>query len=341
MEVSAVIPTRNRSSYVKTLLEDLTMQTYPINEIIIVDASDDKSYKDELFKRFQRLPLVWLDSEASVCVQRNKGIRFAKSPWIFLCDDDIKIPVDYIEQLIHFIKANRDCGSASGLFMQSEADEWVFSYPYKNFRALVWAYIFKLSVWGQVDVMKVNFFLRPFYRFICNYYKKLGNTMTSAGWPVITQLESPHFKTQTYSLGSSITKRTWLIESPYDEVLDPSGIGDNYGVTLGFPNGQGMHVIHRTFSHNYRAKDNRLEASTAYFRRILALHYYLVTRKGFTSTNRRWFVWSLFGNVLLSLGKLKFHLVKANVKAIALIVMNKNPYVLGKCDGRKIIKPTC
>jgi hypothetical protein len=165
--------------------------------------------------------------------------------------------------------------------------------------------------------------------------------MTIAGWPVITQLDKPYFTTQTYSLGSSITKRTWLIESPYDEVLDPSGIGDNYGVTLGFMNGQGMYVTHSTYSHNYRAKDNRLEASTAYFRRILALHYYLMTRKGFTANNRRWFVWSLLGNVLLSVGKLKFHLVKANVKAIVLILMNKNPYVVGKKDGRKIIKPTC
>ena len=341
MEVAAVIPTRNRSAYVKSILEDLSRQTYPINEVIIVDASDDKRYKDELFERFHQLPLVWVDSEASVCVQRNKGISLAKSAWIFLCDDDIKIPDDYVEQLINFIKGNTDCGSVSGLFMQNEGDEWVFSYPYKNFRALVWAYLFKLSVWGRVDRMEVNYFMKPFYKSICNYYQSLGNTMTTAGWPVITQLDNPHFKTQTYSLGSSITKRTWLVDSPYDEVLDPSGIGDNYGVTLGFPDGQTIHVTHSTFSHNYRAKDNRLKASTAYFRRILALHYYLMTRDGFTLNNRRWFVWSLFGNVLLSLGKFKWHLVKANVKAIGLILMNRNPYVVGKRDGRKIIKPTC
>src|SRR5687768_4696376 len=100
MKISVIIPTRNRASHIKTLLTNLQAQTYSPSEIIIVDSSDDKKYKDDIFMEFQLLPLIWIDSEASVCVQRNKGVQLAKNPWIFLCDDDIRIPDDYIDQLI-------------------------------------------------------------------------------------------------------------------------------------------------------------------------------------------------------------------------------------------------
>jgi hypothetical protein len=36
-------------------------------------------------------------------------------------------------------------------------------------------------------------------------------------------------------------RRQWLIRSPFDEVLDPHGIGDNYGVAFGFPSK--IHVL--------------------------------------------------------------------------------------------------
>jgi hypothetical protein len=122
-------------------------------------------------------------------------------------------------------------------------------------------------------------------------------------------------------------------------VLDPSGKGDNYGVALGFPQKQGIYVTYNTYSHNYQAKENRLDKRTSYFRRVLALHYFLSTKPNFNRVNRFWFTWSLIGNSLLALSKGRFYLVHVNLKAIALILTHRNPYVVGKIKGEKIIKP--
>jgi glycosyltransferase involved in cell wall biosynthesis len=339
MKISAVIPTRNRESHIRSLLANLRRQTYALSEVIIIDSSDDKAYRQHILSEFYSLPLIWIDSEASVCIQRNKGIRAASSPWIFLCDDDIQIPDDYIEQLVSFIK-DQGCSSVTGLFMQRENDEWVYSYPFKNFTSLLWAYIFKLSVWGSVDNLNVNYVLRPLYKYLCKYYKRRGNTMSDAGWPIITQLDKPYFTTSTYSLGSNLIKKEWLENSPYEEVLDSNGYGDNYGVALGFPKKQNMYVTHQTRAYNGKATENRLDTSIAYFRRVLALHYFLDTKKQFTVKNRMWFIWSLIGNQILFLFKKRSTMTKANFEAIRLILTNKNPYLLAVRNGGRIIKPT-
>lgn len=340
MKISAVIPTRNREYSIRTLLSNLKRQTYTLSEVIIVDSSDNKGYRENILKEFSSLPLHWIDSEPSVCVQRNKGIQFASSSWIFLCDDDIQIPDDYIEQLVLFIENHPKCNSVSGLFMQTENNDWVYSYPFKNFSSLLWAYIFKLSVWGSVDNLKVSNFLAPIYNYLCKYYKKLGNSLTDAGWPVLTQLDEPHFTTSTYSLGSNLIKKEWLKNSPYEEVLDPHGYGDNYGVALGFPMKNSIHVTHSTKAYNSKAAENRQENSVAYFRRLLALHYFLSTRKEFTLKNRIWFLWSLLGNQILFLVKKRSRLTRANYEAMKLIIKNKNPYLLGARNGWRIVKPT-
>jgi len=340
MKISAVIPTRNRASHIRILLENLQNQTYALSEIIIIDSSDDKRYKDNLLRSFFSLPITWIDSEASVCVQRNKGIRAASSPWIFLCDDDITIPKDYIEQLVSFITGHPECSSVTGLFMQHENNEWVHSYPFHNFRSLLWAYIFQLSVWGSVDNLKVNKILKPLYKYLCRYYKNRGNTMSDAGWPMMTQFDKPYFTTSTYSLGSNLVKKEWLENSPYEEVLDANGYGDNYGVALGFPMKQNIYVTHQTHAYNGKAIENRLDNSIAYFRRLLALHFFISTRKQFSVKNRIWFIWSLIGNQILFVFKKKSKMARANYKAIKLIIRNRNPYLLASKRGERIIKPT-
>jgi glycosyltransferase involved in cell wall biosynthesis len=46
------------------------------------------------------LPIQYILSEKSVCIQRNIGIRKAETPWVFLCDDDVEVPPDYLQQLV-------------------------------------------------------------------------------------------------------------------------------------------------------------------------------------------------------------------------------------------------
>ncbi|MBL0742268.1 glycosyltransferase family 2 protein [Chryseolinea lacunae] len=340
MKISAVIPTRNRPAYIQPLLDNIALQTYPVAEIIIVDASDDLHYKDDIAEKFSAVPLRWIASEASVCIQRNLGIAQATSPWIFLCDDDMRFPKDYVETLVNTISQHPECAAASGLFMQLENDTWVYRYPFKNFRGLLWAYVFRLSVWGEVKGMNVSALVRPAYARLCKFYECLGNSVSVGGWPVITNFDTPFFVTKTYSLGSSLIKKEMLQASPFDEVLDPSGIGDNYGVALAFPNDAAIVVTHRTQTYNAKAPENRLEYALAYYRRILALHYFLTTNARFKKSNRRWLAWSLVGLLMSFAVKGQLRLAYANLKALILIARNRNPYVEGAAKNKKVVRPS-
>src|SRR5258705_12305253 len=102
MQISVVIPTCNRKARLLSLLEHLDRSTHPLAEVIIVDSGEDKLSNEE-YARFGRLLIRYVESEKSVCVQRNTGIKMAVSPWVLLCDDDVEIPEDYLNKLtVHF-----------------------------------------------------------------------------------------------------------------------------------------------------------------------------------------------------------------------------------------------
>jgi len=153
---------------------------------------------------------------------------------------------------------------------------------------------------------------------------------------LITQW-SESFSTSFFSLGANIIKRDWLLQSPYDEVLDANGIGDNYGVALGFPGK--VYVLSSTFVHHQVEKGNRLNESVSYYRRVLALHYFIRKSKKFLASTERWLLWSLVGNSIKSIIAFRWMQVWASWKAMALIMLDKNPYWIGFKKNQKIVKP--
>jgi glycosyltransferase involved in cell wall biosynthesis len=338
MKISAVIPTRNRANSVRRLCESLQKQTCKLAEIIIIDSSDDKIYKNELLLHFSELPIIWIDSEPSVCIQRNRGIQMATSPWIFLCDDDIELTPDYIEKIVDYIKENPNVGALAGRLLQNEHGEWRDQYPVKNFTDLAWRFIFQLSVWGDINSVKAPALLQPILFLVKKWYVKRRNTSSLAGWPLITNWNEKIFRTEFYSLGANVIRREWLLQSPYDEVLDPSGIGDNYGVALGFPGQEPIHVLISVSAYHHRAQENRLKERTVYYRRILALHYFNKLKKKSALTSM-WLIWSFIGNLLIHMFKGNLSMMMPAMKAIILILMGKNPYWIGHVKNLKGVKP--
>src|SRR3989337_1823231 len=126
--VSIVIPTCNRKISLLRLLSTLTESVYPIHEVIIVDSTEEPLTYEDLAS-FNKLQIQYLRSERSVCIQRNIGIRKAKGRWIFLCDDDLEIPREYLSELTNHIKSNTSVGAVSGLVLQMEDKKWGEQYP--------------------------------------------------------------------------------------------------------------------------------------------------------------------------------------------------------------------
>jgi glycosyltransferase involved in cell wall biosynthesis len=340
INISAVIPTRNRPDQMISVLSTLQNQLFLPSEIIVVDSSDDSSYRHTLIEKFSTLPITWISSAPSVCVQRNAGINRASCEWILLCDDDIELESHYLQTLATYIESNPNCGALAGRLLQKEGQRWVDQYPVKSFFDLSWRFIFQDSVWGSFDSLKISPWQKPMFSFMHNWYTKRGNTITAAGWPLITDWGNDFFCTKIYSLGANLILRNWLLKSPYDEVLDRSGIGDNYGVALGFPGHRPVHVIASTHAYHHRAEENRLARNISHYRRILALQYFL-KQSGQKKIAHAWFLWSLIGKTMAYSLKGDWKMTKATLKAMGLILSDRNPYWKGHIRGKKVIQPLC
>jgi glycosyltransferase involved in cell wall biosynthesis len=99
MQITVVIPTCNRKDRLLLLLGYLNQTSSPIEEVIIVDAGENKLVPSE-YMDFARLKILYLESEKSVFIQIYKCIRKAQTDFIFLCDDYLEFPSNYLEKLM-------------------------------------------------------------------------------------------------------------------------------------------------------------------------------------------------------------------------------------------------
>jgi ADP-heptose:LPS heptosyltransferase/glycosyltransferase involved in cell wall biosynthesis len=318
MQISVVIPTRNRKARLLSLLADLAQSVHPVHEVIVVDASDEPLRPTEYAFA---LRIVYLRSQPSVCIQRNMGIRAASSPWIFLCDDDMEVPGDYLQKLAAHVQAHPESGAVSGLVLQQEAGEWKGSYPVTSGKELLLKYLFGLSIWGPIECRQNHWLIRR----IAQHYARKGNHLSKAGWPVLTDCSGAFFSVPVYGLGASLVRREWLLASPYDEVLDRHGIGDNYGVAMGFP-GKGIQVLNDACVYHHHEQGNRLRQGLSYYRRVLALDYFICVKPGLAHLRRRWLLWSLLGNALIFLAKKNWSLLHPALRAFGQVLSGNNPY---------------
>lgn len=333
MDISVVIPTCNRKQRVLQLLQNLHRSVHPIREVIIVDSGEDRLGATDLAP-FSGLSIHYLPSEKSVCIQRNKGIRMAGGDWIFLCDDDIEMPADYLQKIAGHVAAHPEAGAVSGLVMQWVDEEWKANYAIHSSFALVWSYIFQLSIWGQIVCSRNNFLIRK----VISYYQRRGNHISRAGWPVVTDFGDAYFSTPVYGLGASVVKKEWLLRSPYEEVLDRHGMGDNYGVNAGFP-ATGVHVLNDAFVYHHREPENRLQRPLQYYRRMLALHYFMKTKERLKPVRKSWLLWSLAGNVLTFIRMRDSVMIHAAMKTFWQITFERNPYYKAAKTNKKVVEP--
>jgi glycosyltransferase involved in cell wall biosynthesis len=333
MSISVVIPTCNRKPQLLNLLQSLDQSIYPLHEVIIVDSGEDRLTETD-YRHFTQLKIDYLSAEKSVCIQRNKGIQQATGEWIFLCDDDMEVPPGYLQLLMQHVEAHPEAGAVSGKVLQKEKDGWEYNYPERSKAHLVWKYIFRLSIWGPIECGD-NWLVKR----IKKYYRKKGNHISKAGWPVITEFSGDYFSCPVYGLGASLVRRQWLLNSPYEEVLDRHGIGDNYGVAIGFP-ATGIHVVKAAHVYHHQGPVNRLERPLQYLRRVLALHYFVVTRQELKHVKKGWVLWSLTGNLLAFIFVRDRVMIRPAFRAFWQVAWGLNPYNKAARQKKQRVEPT-
>ena len=216
MQISVVIPTCNRRDRLLLLLQNLDQVNFPITEVIIVDSGEQILCAAD-YDHFSNLVIIYLQSEKSVCIQRNIGIKEARGEWIFLCDDDIEVPLDYLQKISGHAVLHPDAGAISGLVLQKENDMWTATYPIESALQLCWKFMFQLSIWGEIRCKRKSLLTNK----IETFYRRKGNHISKAGWPVITDFSGEYMLCPVYGLGASVVRKKWLMGSLYPRSFGP------------------------------------------------------------------------------------------------------------------------
>ena len=109
INISVIIPTYNRASTIAQCIESVISQTYPVDEIIIIDDhSTDDTIK--LLNKFgDKVSILSTEKQSGAQAARNIGIKAAKSDWIaFLDSDDEWLPNKIKEQIATLKTANNN-----------------------------------------------------------------------------------------------------------------------------------------------------------------------------------------------------------------------------------------
>ena len=299
MRISVVIPTRNRRDSLLRLLASLSRQQRLPDEVVVVDASDDPLPEEELRSIFPTLPARCLHHQPSVCAQRNTGISEAQGTHIFLCDDDMEAPANYLSSIAAHLERHPYDGAVSGVVSEADA-AGIFTgrFPAIRPRALVWCFIFQLTVWGDISLVTGRGLAHRMVFPLRAWYRNRGNTTSLAGWPLVTSVHGAFFRTAFYGLGAAVIRRDWLLASPFNEALDAHGIGDNYGAALGFPGGQPIVVLNTTVIRHHKIQENRLSRTVSHVARIRAMRAFLRQRGLYSFPRKAFLFWSIVGNII-------------------------------------------
>ncbi len=103
INLSIIIPTRNRSAFLRNALESITKQTYPKEnfEVIIIDNGSSDNTKDVVMSFNSQLPnlIYHFDERPGLHVGRHDGYRLSSSDILVYADDDIEAFPTWVEAI--------------------------------------------------------------------------------------------------------------------------------------------------------------------------------------------------------------------------------------------------
>jgi glycosyltransferase involved in cell wall biosynthesis len=95
--VSVVIPSRNRLKSVLRCIRNVSFQTYPEIEIIVINDCSDEDYS---VMQQERVRYLTTDRHGGAALARNVGLRHARGEYIsFIDDDDAWLPIKLESQI--------------------------------------------------------------------------------------------------------------------------------------------------------------------------------------------------------------------------------------------------
>ena len=112
-KVSVIIPTLNRYTYLKDVLNDLEKQDYTNFDVIVVDQSEP--FQELFYKEFSLKLRVIRQQEKALWLARNTAIKTSNADFLLLFDDDSRVAADWITnhlKCIDFFNAEISSGTS-------------------------------------------------------------------------------------------------------------------------------------------------------------------------------------------------------------------------------------
>ena len=103
--ISVVIPVFNRKQLIERSINSVINQTYPPDEIIVIDDGSIDGTYDLIKKNFPQVILIHQENKG-VSAARNVGITIAKGNWIAFLDSDDEWFPEKLEEQINYLKIN-------------------------------------------------------------------------------------------------------------------------------------------------------------------------------------------------------------------------------------------
>ena len=115
--ISIVILTYNRSAYLGQAIESALNQTYPADEILIIDdgSTDDT---ERVVERFEAARIRYIKkpkNEGSIAKSRNLAIREVQGDYILWLDDDDILLEDTLKKYVELLRADPDLNLIYGI----------------------------------------------------------------------------------------------------------------------------------------------------------------------------------------------------------------------------------
>ncbi len=104
-KISVVIPTYNRVTYLGRAITSVLKQSYPVNDIIVVDNGSTDYTLSFIKKKFTSIKLL-VEKKRGVSFARNMGIKNCKHEWIAFLDSDDEWIKDKIEKQFFLLEKN-------------------------------------------------------------------------------------------------------------------------------------------------------------------------------------------------------------------------------------------
>jgi glycosyltransferase involved in cell wall biosynthesis len=119
VHVSIIIPTLNRYKFLADVLTDFEKQTYSYFTIIIIDQSDD--FNPSFYGKYNLDIKLIRQDEKALWLARNTGIEQATTKLIAFSEDDVRIPIDWLENHLKCLDYYQ-CDISNGVFFPEGKD---------------------------------------------------------------------------------------------------------------------------------------------------------------------------------------------------------------------------